>query len=92
MPQISYDLIGVGVQTELGKNGTVLDASRLIERRGQNVGFAPNYVQLPLELPFGSSVDVSVISNQPTLRLTGAVNSTIHWTYTLTVVGDGITI
>lgn len=60
MPQYNYDLVGTATQTTLGKNGTTLDASRLIERRGQNVGLANNYVQLPLELAFGASVDIFV--------------------------------
>lgn len=33
---------------------------------------------------------LSVISNKPTLRLTGAFLTTAHWTYTVTVCGDGI--
>lgn len=83
MAQLNYDLTGVATQTELGKNGTVLDASRLIERRGQNIGLANNYVQLPLELAFGASVDIFVCD------VGGGTNSLAHVYFDLLVSSAG---
>ena len=45
MPTFSYNLQGVATQVEMGNDGTILDASRLIERRGQNAGRANNLTQ-----------------------------------------------
>lgn len=72
MPTFNYNLLGIATQTELGNGGTTLDASRLIERRGQNAGLANNLTQPVLTLPDSSNVDI------PICELGSAINSITH--------------
>lgn len=72
MPTFSYGLEGIATRVELGNGGTILDASRLSERRGQNAGLAPNLVQSILTLPNASTVDI------PVCDVGSVVNSLTH--------------
>lgn len=72
MPTFSYNLQGVATQVEMGNDGTILDASRLIERRGQNAGLANNLTQSVLTLPDSSNVDI------PVCELGSALHSITH--------------
>lgn len=79
MPTFSYDLQGTATQVELGNDGTILDASRLIERRGQNVALANNFAQTPLTIGNGLTVDVPVCS------VGNVINSLTHVYFVLLV-------